>query len=67
MIAITLNLDAIIHLSDEQFYQLCQTNQDVKFERTAVGELKVKPPTGGETGDRNAEITFQLRAWNKRT
>ncbi len=67
MTAITLNLDAIIHLTDEQFYQLCQTNRDVKFERTAAGELIVMPPTGGETGDRNAEITFQLRAWNKRT
>lgn len=67
MTAITLNLDAIIHLTDEQFYQLCQTNREVKFERTAVGELIVMPPTGGETGDRNAEITFQLRAWNKRT
>ena len=67
MTAITLNLDAIIHLTDEQLYQLCQTNRDVKFERTAAGELIVMPPTGGETGDRNAEITFQLRAWNKRT
>ena len=67
MTAITLNIDAIIHLTDEQLYQLCQTNRDVKFERTAAGELIVMPPTGGETGDRNAEITFQLRAWNKRT
>ena len=67
MTAITLNLDAIIHLTDEQFYQICQTNRNVKFERTAAGELIVMPPTGGETGDRNAEITFQLRAWNKRT
>jgi Uma2 family endonuclease len=25
------------------------------------------PPTGGETGNRNDEISFQLRAWNKRT
>ena len=49
MTAITLNLDAIIHLTDEQFYQLCQTNRDLKFERTAAGELIVMPPTGGET------------------
>lgn len=25
------------------------------------------PPTGGLTGDRNADITFQLRAWNRQT
>ena len=46
MTAITLNLDPIIHLTDEQFYQLCQANRDVFFERTAIGELIVMPPTG---------------------
>lgn len=56
MTAITLNLDPIIHLTDEQFYQLCQTNRDVKFERTAQGELIVMPPTGGETGKRSGNI-----------
>ncbi len=67
MTAITLKLNPIIHLTDEQFYQLCQANRDVRFERTAAAELIVMSPTGGETGDRNAEIAFQLRAWNKRT
>ncbi|MDV2994953.1 MAG: hypothetical protein N4J56_004607 [Chroococcidiopsis sp. SAG 2025] len=67
MTAITLNLEPVIHLTDEQFYQLCQANRDVRFERTAEGELIVMPPTGGETGDRNSEMNFQLRAWNKQT
>lgn len=67
MTAITLNLEPAIHLTDEQFYQLCQANRDVRFERTAEGELIVIPPTGGETGDRNSEMNFQLRAWNKQT
>lgn len=67
MTAITLNLEPAIHLTDEQFYQLCQANRNVRFERTAEGELIVMPPTGGETGDRNSEMNFQLRAWNKQT
>ncbi|MDZ4873645.1 MAG: hypothetical protein CLLPBCKN_003041 [Chroococcidiopsis cubana SAG 39.79] len=67
MTAITLNLEPAIHLTDEQFYQLCQANRDVRFERTAEGELIVMPPTGGETGDRNSEMNFQLRAWNKQS
>ncbi len=65
MISITLNLDPIIHFTDEQFYQLCQTNRDVRFERTAEGELIVMPPTGGETGKRNGDIFGELWAWNK--
>lgn len=65
MTAITLNLDPIINLTDEQFYQLCQANRDVKFERTAKGELIVMPPTGWGTGKRNSELTFQLQAWSR--
>ena len=67
MTAITLDLHSIVDLTDEQFYQLCQANPDIKLERNPKGELIVMPPTGGETGDRNAEITFQLRGWNKQT
>ena len=65
MTAITLNLDPIIHLTDEQFYQLCQTNREVKFERTAKGELIVMPPVGGETGKKNVDISGQLWLWNR--
>ena len=65
MTAITLNLDPIIHLTDEQFYQLCQANRDVFFERTAIGELIVMPPTGWGTGKRNADLTTDLNIWNR--
>jgi Uma2 family endonuclease len=50
MTAITLDLHSIVKLTDEQFYQLCLDNPDVKFERTASGELIVMPPTGWGTG-----------------
>jgi len=39
MTAITLDLRPLIDLSDEQFYQLCQANPDIRLERTANGEL----------------------------
>ncbi len=53
-------------LTDEQFYQLCRDNRDLKFERNVTGNLSIMSPTGGETGERNSEINFQLRLWNKR-
>ncbi|MDJ0844612.1 Uma2 family endonuclease [Crocosphaera sp.] len=52
-------------LTDEQFYQLCQDNRDLRFERNSKGDMVIRPPTGGETSDRNSEINFQLRLWNK--
>ncbi|MBG1260040.1 Uma2 family endonuclease [Nostoc sp. BAE] len=59
----TLQLN--IDLTDEQFFQLCQNNRDLKFERTASGELIIMPPTGSSTSDRNADLTYQLRAWSR--
>lgn len=64
MTALNLKLDPLIHLTDEQFYQLCQTNRDLRLERAATGEIVVMAPTGGETGDREGEIFFQVKAWN---
>ncbi len=59
--ALELNID----LTEEQFFQLCQKNRDLRFERTADGELIIMPPTGSETSDRNADLTYQLRAWSR--
>ncbi|MEG4628745.1 Uma2 family endonuclease [Microcoleus sp. AR_TQ3_B6] len=67
MTAITLNLDSIIKLTSEQFYQLCEENPDLKLERNANGELIVMAPTGGETGKRNVKVTTQLDLWNEQT
>jgi Uma2 family endonuclease len=66
MAAITLNLNSIIRLTDEQFFQLCQDNSEIRLERNTKGELIVVPPVGGETGNRNAGLTAQLWVWNDR-
>ncbi|MDY6785449.1 MAG: Uma2 family endonuclease [Cyanobacteriota bacterium] len=62
----TFTLDMTsVPLTDEQFFQLCQDNRDLKFERSAKGDLIIMPPTGGETGNRNGEITYQVQAWSR--
>ncbi len=66
MTTITLNLNPIIELTDEQFFQLCQHHRDYQFERTTLGELIVMTPTGSETSNRNFEIAVQLGIWNKK-
>ena len=62
---VALNLNSVT-LTDEQFYQLCQDNEDLRLELTAEGELIIMAPTGGTTGSRNAEITTQLTIWAKK-
>ncbi|MBD2487652.1 Uma2 family endonuclease [Aulosira sp. FACHB-615] len=63
MNAFTVNLKPVLELTDEQFFNLCQANKDLKFERSATGELIIMPPTGGETGNKNARITQQVMNW----
>ena len=55
-----------VGLSDEQFYNLCKDNRDLRLELTASGELIIMPPTGSLTGWRNADLNYQLTAWSKR-
>jgi hypothetical protein len=52
-------------LSNEQFYQLCQDNRDLRFERSSQGDLVIMSTTGGETSNRNIEISYQLQAWSR--
>ena len=63
---LTLNLNSV-DLTDDQFYQLCQKNSDLKFERTAKGDLIIMPPVGGESGNREAEMIADLVFWNRQT
>ena len=65
MTALTVNFNSIIKLTDEQFFQLCQDNETLRFERNATGELIIMSPAGGETGNRNAGLTAQLWIWNE--
>jgi Uma2 family endonuclease len=67
MTALTLNLNSVIKLTKEQFYQLCEQNPDLKLERNAQGELIIMPPTGGETGKSNSSINGQIWFWNEQT
>ena len=65
MTTLTLNLNPIIKLTDEQFFELCQENENIRLERTAKGELIIMSPAGGETGSSNAGLTAQIWIWNQ--
>lgn len=65
MNTITINLDSVIKLDEDQFYELCQSNPDVKFERNSKGELIIMSPTGGLTGKYNSDINTDLNLWNR--
>jgi len=67
MHSLTISLDSVIELNNEQYYQLCRQNSDLKFERNAQGDITIMAPEGGETGMRSASITIDLGIWNRKT
>ena len=49
--------------TDDEFWEFCRQNDGMRIEMTKEGDVIIMPPTGSETGERNAEITMQLRFW----
>ncbi len=66
MVDLPSPLELELQLTNEQFFELCHQHRDLKFERNADGDLIIMTPTGGLTGDRNSELNFQLRLWNRK-
>ncbi|NEP03204.1 MAG: Uma2 family endonuclease [Symploca sp. SIO2E9] len=64
---IVLRMPPALDMNDEQFFELCQINRELRIERTSNRELIIMPPTGSQTSDKNSEINFQLRLWNRQS
>ncbi len=70
----TLNLSApdsvVVHfepsklqMNDQEFFEFCQLNPDLRIERTSKGDISVMAPTGGKTGRRNAKLIARVVVW----
>jgi Uma2 family endonuclease len=51
-------------LSDDELFELCARNRELRIERSAEGELIIMSPTGFETGQRNAYLIMQVTQWS---
>lgn len=60
---LTVNFPSLVQMTDEQFYEFCQANRDLRIERTASGEVTIMPPAFSDTGNRNIKIAQQLANW----
>lgn len=63
---LVLHTRPALEMDDEQFFAFCQQNREYRIECSAEGDLIIMSPVGGETGDREAELIFQLRLWAKK-
>jgi Uma2 family endonuclease len=60
---LTVNFPAIVKMTQVQFSEFCQANQELRIERTAQGEVIIMPPAFSDTGNRNFNIALQLGVW----
>ncbi len=62
---LVLQFPSSIKISNEQFFDFCQANRDLRIERNKFGEISIMPPTGGKTGNRGSNICGQLWVWSE--
>ncbi|GAA6623278.1 Uma2 family endonuclease [Scytonema sp. NUACC26] len=60
---IFLQMPSDLHMTDEQFFQFCQVNRNLRIERNQYGEISIMSPAGGKTGNRNFNLALQLGFW----
>jgi len=66
-LALNIPLTLTLTVTREQFIELALANRELQLERTEAGKLIVNPPTGGETGRINSDLSGQLWLWNRKT
>lgn len=53
-----------LRLDDDEFYEFCRENDQLKIERDSEGTIYIMSNTGGTTGKLNAIITYWLMHWH---
>ncbi len=52
-----------LRMNDEEFFEFCQLNPELRIERTSEGDIIDMSPTGGKTGRRNAKLIVAFGRW----
>lgn len=65
-VPLNIELGEALVRSDEELFEFCARNPELRIERTAEGDLIVMTPAGWASGHRSAEIVAALRDWAAR-
>jgi Uma2 family endonuclease len=61
--AVVVKLAPLVTLDDDQLFDFCQLNRDLRIERDAEGALILMAPVGAASSARNMEVCRQLANW----
>ncbi|MEG4326342.1 Uma2 family endonuclease [Microcoleus sp. herbarium5] len=60
---IVLRIPPKLQMTEDEFFEFCQINSELRIERNKSGELLILPPTGGTTGNRSGSVFGELYIW----
>lgn len=63
---IVLQMPPELQMTDDQFFNFCQINRNLRIERSQRGEILLLTLVGGISSNRNAILTGELGIWTKR-
>jgi Uma2 family endonuclease len=64
---VAVKIPQVNYFSDDELWELCRANPELRIERDENGLLIIMPPTGIESSFRNSDLNFEIQAWNRRT
>ncbi len=66
-IPLTIISEALEKFTEEEFFNFCRDNRDLRIERNESGQIIIMSPTGSESGEKEMEVLGPLFLWNKKT
>src|SRR5438132_85695 len=62
-----LEVPSLNNMTDEEFFEFCAQNKNVRIERDENNQIYIMAPAGNLSSSNNFEIAGQLFLWNKKT
>jgi Uma2 family endonuclease len=62
-----LEVPSLKNMTDDEFFDFCAQNKNVKIERDENHQIYIMAPAGNLSSSQNLEIAGQLFLWNKKT
>jgi Uma2 family endonuclease len=60
---VVLRLNEHLKLTPDEFFELAQSNPELRLEQTAEGDIEILPPAGGGTSRRNLKLSRYVDDW----
>lgn len=65
-IPVPISFHPLATLTDEEFFDFCQRNKELRIERDAEGDVTVMSPTGIDSSGSNTDLIIDFGIWSRK-